>query len=282
MRSTGRWVACARHDQIFGRALEGRRIGQHRKAGGAAALIGARELLGIEIGADDALARARLLDLGDQARLLPFPRGFEGGAKSARGRGLARFRHQAAQGPFGLRRRHLFALIGCNRVEDRHRSFRCRRASSSAAAARPLSIASAAARDAILQIRSLARDDQGGGRIQEHDVAKRVPGAREQLADRARVLLRRAALQRRERRALDAGVFGHDVLYRDAPVFEHGDTRGSGGRHFVEPIRAVHDPRFLGSEIGQHMGDRFEPFARVDADQLATHARRDCRSDRAD
>ena len=48
------------------RALERRRIGEHRQARRAAALIGARQRRRIEVGADQALRRARLLDLGDQ------------------------------------------------------------------------------------------------------------------------------------------------------------------------------------------------------------------------
>ena len=47
-------------------ALERRRVGEHRQAGRAAGLIGARQRRRIEIGADQALGGARLLDLGDQ------------------------------------------------------------------------------------------------------------------------------------------------------------------------------------------------------------------------
>src|SRR5829696_3517295 len=52
--------------QIFGPALEGRPVGQHREAGRAALGIGAGERRGIEIGADEALRRACLLDLRDE------------------------------------------------------------------------------------------------------------------------------------------------------------------------------------------------------------------------
>ena len=50
-----------------GDALERGRVGQHREAGGAARLIGLGERARLEILADQALGRARLLDLGDQA-----------------------------------------------------------------------------------------------------------------------------------------------------------------------------------------------------------------------
>ena len=46
----------ARRGQEFRRALEGRRVGQHRQAGRAARLIGARQRRRIEIGADQPLA----------------------------------------------------------------------------------------------------------------------------------------------------------------------------------------------------------------------------------
>ena len=62
----GQGAGRARRGQKLGRALEGRRVGQHRKAGGAARLIGLGERRRVEIGADQALGRAGLLDLGDQ------------------------------------------------------------------------------------------------------------------------------------------------------------------------------------------------------------------------
>ena len=67
LRSTGSRVAARACVEKFRRALERRRVGQHRQAGRAALLIGARQRGRIEIGADQALGRARLLDLGDQA-----------------------------------------------------------------------------------------------------------------------------------------------------------------------------------------------------------------------
>ena len=66
LRSAGRAVAARAAVEEFRLALERRRVGQHREAGGAARLVGARERRRIEIGADQALRRARLLDLGDQ------------------------------------------------------------------------------------------------------------------------------------------------------------------------------------------------------------------------
>src|SRR5438874_2844180 len=56
----------ARRHQVLGGALERGVIGQHREAGGAARRIGACMRRRVEVGADEALGRARLLDLGDQ------------------------------------------------------------------------------------------------------------------------------------------------------------------------------------------------------------------------
>ena len=69
LRSAGRRAGGARGGQEFRRALEGWRVGQHRQAGRAARLIGARQRRRIEIGTDQPLGRAGLLDLGDQREL---------------------------------------------------------------------------------------------------------------------------------------------------------------------------------------------------------------------
>ena len=56
----------ARRAQVIERALEGGRVGQHRKAGRAALRVGRRQGRRIEIVADQPLRGACLLDLGDQ------------------------------------------------------------------------------------------------------------------------------------------------------------------------------------------------------------------------
>ena len=53
--------------QVFRRALEGRAVGQHREAGGAAAFVGRGQCRRVEILADQALGGTGLLDLGDEA-----------------------------------------------------------------------------------------------------------------------------------------------------------------------------------------------------------------------
>ena len=65
-RRQARRLACS--GQEFGPPLKRGRVGQHGKTGGAACLIGAGERRRIEIGADQSLRRARLLDLGDKRK----------------------------------------------------------------------------------------------------------------------------------------------------------------------------------------------------------------------
>ena len=108
----------ARRGQIFGGALERGRVGQHREAGGAARFIGAGERRRIEIGADQALRRARLLDLGDQREVAM--RDAAHCSASAKGRtgggGTARSRIDICERPAPWRRRSL-ALVGKDLVE---------------------------------------------------------------------------------------------------------------------------------------------------------------------
>ena len=111
--------AVARRGQILGPALERGRVGQHREAGRAALRIGAGERRRIEIGADQALRGARLLDLGDQRRTA-------GGELTPR----SRPRSRAGEGPRapaariasrrdrGLGGRDLPPLVGLDPGED--------------------------------------------------------------------------------------------------------------------------------------------------------------------
>ena len=82
----------ARRAQVIERALEGGRVGEHRKAGRAACRVGHRQRRRIEVVADQSPRRARLLDLGDQGivagRQPPLDRRQEA-ARRGRGLGLA-------------------------------------------------------------------------------------------------------------------------------------------------------------------------------------------------
>src|SRR5574337_374973 len=56
-----------RFDQVLWRTLKGGEVGQNRDAGGAARLVGLGERRGVEVVANQAFGRARLLNLGDEA-----------------------------------------------------------------------------------------------------------------------------------------------------------------------------------------------------------------------
>ena len=118
LRSAGQRGGVARGGQMLGAALERRRVGEHRQAGRAAGLVGARQRRRIEIGADQSLRRARLLDLGDQrvvaGRKLALDRGEEAARRRRRlGRRLDRRGRTRA-----LRRRDLLALVGLDLGKD--------------------------------------------------------------------------------------------------------------------------------------------------------------------
>ena len=92
----------ARLHQMLGRALERRRVGEHRKAGRAARLIGPGEPRRLEILADQPLRRARLLDFGDEPEAPRLDRALERLDEAARRRLVADFalqRRRAARAP---------------------------------------------------------------------------------------------------------------------------------------------------------------------------------------
>ncbi|MNY01481.1 hypothetical protein D3C86_1340140 [compost metagenome] len=133
-------------------ALEAGAVGQDGQAGRAAALIGFGQRGRVEVGADQALGRAGLLDLGDQggaAGVLGYA--FQSGAEAARGRG------QGGEGLDGVLRGsklaggHVVALVGGDlRQNVGHAAsgsmgvLVTRTRVSSAAAARPSSMTAAA------------------------------------------------------------------------------------------------------------------------------------------
>ena len=88
----------ARRGQELRRALEGRRVGQHGEAGRAARLVGAGQRRRVEIRADQALRRARLLDLGDQPEPPFGPLRSSAAESRADGRGVVRPRLHLVRG----------------------------------------------------------------------------------------------------------------------------------------------------------------------------------------
>ena len=109
----------ARLRQIFGPALERRRVGEDREAGGAALRIGAGQRRRVEIGADQALRRARLLDLGDERRAAfgEVPCRWPPQSRAAAARRAAR-RSISAGGTAALGGGDLLALVGFDAGEN--------------------------------------------------------------------------------------------------------------------------------------------------------------------
>ena len=102
----------ARRAKMIERALERRRIGQHRQTRRAAGLIGGRQRRRIEFFPDQSLRGARLFDFGDQriiAHRAPALDRRQESARRARRLGFAFERRQRAP---ALCRGDLFALIG--------------------------------------------------------------------------------------------------------------------------------------------------------------------------
>ena len=119
LRSAGSAVAARAAVRNSGLALERRRVGQHRQAGRAAGLIGARQRGRIEVGADQALRRARLLDLGDQRVVAGGDACARSRARKPRGGGAALRRGlDLGQRPRAFGRRDLLALVGFDLGED--------------------------------------------------------------------------------------------------------------------------------------------------------------------
>src|SRR5690606_29374796 len=121
--------------------------------GGAAALIGLRQNRRVEVGADQALGRAGLLDLGDQGRAVGFGEtAGQGGAETARGRSLFRARLDGVLRDGGLAGGDILALVGGDAVQNvAHQAssssigaWETRTSSARAAAARPSSMTAAA------------------------------------------------------------------------------------------------------------------------------------------
>ena len=187
LRSTGSAVAARAAVEKFRRALERRRVGQHREAGRAARLVGARQRRRIEVGADQALRRARLLDLGDQRVVAAGDACCSIAAQEAarrRRRPCARASTRRA-GARAWRRRSPRAcrLRSWSRMSAiSSAAFDTAISRSSRPSASPTVDRLGGERDAFLQILGLAGDDQRGRRIEQRDVAERALLALEHVA----------------------------------------------------------------------------------------------------
>ena len=109
--------------QMLKRTLKRGRVGQHRKARSAAGLIGGGQSRGIEIRADEAARRARLLYFGNQRVAAGVEALLDRRQEAARRAGGMGGLLESADRPGALCRGDLFALIGRDLGEDvSHRS----------------------------------------------------------------------------------------------------------------------------------------------------------------
>jgi hypothetical protein len=110
LRNTGSLTAA--------RALERRRVGQHRETGGAAGLIGTGQRRRIEIGANEPLGRRGFLDFGDQSIVATGEFFADRPDKAARRRRRLGRRLDLSERMRALGGRDLVALVGFDLGED--------------------------------------------------------------------------------------------------------------------------------------------------------------------
>ena len=114
----------ARGHEILARALEERLVGEHRQARGAGALVGGGDGRRVERFAQHALARARLLDLGDDRGVARRRSSPAAPARIRAARALRALGVDDRERPRHLRRDDFLRLDGDDLVEDvalRHR-----------------------------------------------------------------------------------------------------------------------------------------------------------------
>ena len=216
----------ARLRQKFRRALEGRPVGQHREAGGAARFIGARQRRRIEIGADQAACDGLAFLISAISAKVPPPRM----ARAPPGSRAARSASRAAA---------LISAIGTRRfasaISTRLYASILRRMSATASypfettdqpvehCDRPALVdGRRGKRDALAEVRRLAGDDQSGAGIHQHRVAIGARLAFERGAQRGGVERGVAAAQLVARAARQAEWFGVKREGADLAVHEFG------------------------------------------------------------
>ena len=108
----------ARCPEMLGPALKKPRVGEHRQAGGAVPRVGAGDRLRIERLAQDAFARACLLDLGDHRRLTGRDLRAQGADEVARFLRRLRLAPQRGFAASPLRLRDFLGLDGENSIQN--------------------------------------------------------------------------------------------------------------------------------------------------------------------
>ena len=129
-------------------------------------------------------------------------------------------------------------------------------------------------RHAVGEVRRLAADDQGGGRVEQHDVAERALLAGQHVADRLGVELGVAALEVGQLGGRQAGVGRRHLEHGDLAVLQLGDVGRARRGDLVEAVVAVHHPDVLRAEVLQHVRDRLDPVPGEHADDLPLDAGR--------
>src|SRR5262245_34403890 len=102
------------------RSLEGGRISEHRETCRTAGFIGAGKRRWVEIGADQSLGRARLLDLGNQRVLAACDFCRDGRNEPARRSSFAGCCLDRGERAYALCGRYLLALVGADALEHIH------------------------------------------------------------------------------------------------------------------------------------------------------------------
>ena len=262
----------ARRPQIVVAALEIRRVGQYRQAGRAAGLIGAGEGRRVEIGADQASARAGLLDLGDQAETGRPRSGLPAPPRTA-APAAPRPASPAAPPPAAaaLRRAtcsRLTAQISASTSAMAGPSFVAATSRSSTWRAAPPSIDCGRQLGALAQALGPAGDDQRRGAVEQHDVAQGTGAPASSSRISAGVVRRLAALQRRRcTRGCRPASSGTTSNSTTLPFLYSATLLAPQVVNSSMPC-AMHDPGALGAEPAQHLGHRPHPFRREHADQL--------------
>ena len=265
LRSAGRAVASRAAVEEFRPALERGRVGEHRQAGRAAGLIGPGQRRRIEIGADQALRRARLLDLGDQRVVAAGDAALD---RARRSRAAAR-RALASASSVGERARalgggDLLALVGFDLARECRVMLASARSTPRSAgrarpSAAPLSIDLAAS--AAPSFRSLALPATiSAAAALSSATSRKAPGLPLSTSSSALALCAasppRSASGLARGRPASSGVISK---VRTLPFSSAATLVGPDGGDLVEAVGAVHHPGALGAEIAQHLRHRLDP-----------------------
>ena len=226
-----------------------------------------RERGRIEIGADQALRRARLLDLGDQRVVA----GRDACARSPRGSRAAAAAAFASASSVGerlraLRRGDLLALVGFDlgRGCRSSGSRRSRPRSAGRAGLRPRRCRSTLAASATPSFRSLALPATiSAAAALSSATSRNAPLlALEHVEQRRGIVLGIAAAQRlRLRRAASPTSSGVISKVAHLAVLQRRDAGRAGRGDLVEPVGAVHHPDAFGAEILRAPAPAARPIA---------------------